>query len=92
VKLFGKKKNPKLSIFARNYCVFYCRFRIRYNKKLSKINIGGHNKKLTKGQKSALYDYFNTLDDLGISARKKMVKGYANKLLVDAHTNPTQPC
>src|SRR5882672_5694077 len=50
------------------------------------------NKRLTEGQGSALCDYLNTLDDLGISARKRMIKGYANKLLVNAHTHPTQPC
>ena len=83
------EENPNLSIFARTYCVPYGRLRRRYNEGLSKINISRHNKRLIERQESALYDYFNTLDDLGINARKKLVKSYANKLFIDAHTDPT---
>jgi hypothetical protein len=87
-----QEENPNLSAFARTYYVPYDRFRRRYNGRLSKIDVGGQNKRLTEGQESALCDYLNTLDNLGISARKRIIKGYANKLLIDAHTDPIQPC
>jgi DDE superfamily endonuclease len=84
--------SPNISEYAREYRVPYARLRRRYMGGFSRQEVGGVNKRLSEAQDSALCTYLDTLDSLGISARKRMIRGYGNQMLVAAHSDPSTPC
>jgi DDE superfamily endonuclease/Tc5 transposase DNA-binding domain len=84
--------SPNLSEYARVYRVPPGRLRRRYAGGVSRQEVGGINKRLSEAQDKALCTYLDTLDELGISVRKRMIHGYGNQMLISAHNDPSTPC
>ncbi len=85
--------NPERAIadIAREFDVSPSSLRRRLHGVPSKIESGGHNKKLAPDEEQALIQHIQLLEDFGIAPRPKFLRGIANSILRTNNTDPSTP-
>jgi hypothetical protein len=77
--------DAKIAKIARDFEVPNHRLRYRLKTGKSRIDSGGHNKKLSPAEELALYYFLNRLDTIGFPARIGFVRSFVNNLLKRSH-------
>lgn len=80
-----------ISQIARDFNVPYWSLYRRLHSVPSKIDQGGHNKKLTLASEQAVIQHIQLLEGFGIAPRPKFFRGIANSVLRTGHTDPSTP-
>ena len=78
-------KKPNIAALAREFCVSESQLRARLKGRQSKQERPAANRKLREDQESAVYQYLDRLDKIGLSARLPMVTNCANAILRRSH-------
>lgn len=73
ISALERRDNPNVKATAREFECNYQKLRRRWNGIPSKIDYGGHNKRLSDEQEIMLCNWLTRLDKLGISARPAML-------------------
>ena len=84
-------EKPNIARASRDFDVNERKLRNRFNGIPSKSEYGGHNKTLTDDQELAVCHYLDRMDQTGISARPRMLRGVANSILARNHDQPDTP-
>jgi hypothetical protein len=83
--------DAKIAKVARDFDVPPHRLRYRLKNGKSRIDSGGHNKKLSPAEELTLYHFLNRLDATGFPARIGFIRSFANDLLKRRHLDFTTP-
>ena len=79
------QSKPNIAATAQKFDVPRQRLQSRFKGKLSKIDSGGQNKKLSEAQEKAICQFLDHLDSNGPKARHKQLEQAANSLLKKDH-------
>jgi hypothetical protein len=83
--------DAKIAKIARDFEVLDHRLRYRLKIGKSRIDSGGHNKKLSPTKELALCHFLNYLDATGFPARIGFIRSFVNNLLKRSHLDITSP-
>jgi len=84
-------KSPNLAAAAREFDLPPQRFRARWNGRGSKEKRVSVNRKLTEEEELAVCQYLDRLDKIETSARLHMIRGCANAILLQMHSDQSLP-
>jgi hypothetical protein len=86
-------QNPKrpMTVLAREFDVPYYALRNRLNGTLSRIDVGGKNKKLSEHQELAIIHFVKILKSFRIELRPRFLYKIANRVLKNKYADPTTP-
>lgn len=80
---------PNISAIAREFGVPYHRLRSRFNGRRTRSQRPPTNLRLSAAQESAVCQYINTHDEMGLSPRPIYIEKCANSILAEAHKDPS---